>query len=250
MAISDAAKRNHERLFPGHVSTLAVSDPEFVELFDNWAFDEVQDAAPMGPQLRMMVQLAALIACHAVSEYRIMLGAALHVGVTPVSAKEILYQAVPYVGMGRAFDFLHATNDVLRERGVTLPQPGQATTDARNRFELGREVQTRIFGDRIEQMAAQAPQDQAHIQRFLSANCFGDFYTRGGLDLATRELLTFAMLAALGGCEPQLAGHVAGNVAMGNQRPLLVAVLTQLLPFIGYPRTLNALRVVNENTSA
>lgn len=250
MAITDAARRNHEQLFPGHVSTLAVTDPELVELFDNWAFDEVQDAAPMDLQLRLMVQLAALIACHAVNEYRVMLGAALDVGVTPIGTKEILYQAVPYVGMGRAFDFLHATNDVLRERGVTLPLPAQATTDARNRFERGRQAQTRIFGDRIEQMAAQAPEDQAHIQRFLGANCFGDFYTRGGLDLATRELLTFAMLAALGGCEPQLAGHVAGNVAMGNQRSLLVAVLTQLLPFIGYPRTLNALRVVNENTSA
>jgi 4-carboxymuconolactone decarboxylase len=250
MAMTEAAKRSHQHLFPGHVSTLAVTDPELIELFDNWAFDEVQDAAPMDLHLRMMVQLAALIACQAVNEYRVMLGAALQVGVTPVGAKEVLYQAIPYVGMGRAFDFLHATNDVLRERGVALPLPGLATTDARNRFEHGREAQKRIFGDRIEQMAVQAPQDQAHIQRFLAANCFGDFYTRDGLDLATRELLTFAMLAALGGCEPQLAGHVAGNVAMGNQRALLVVVLTQLLPFIGYPRTLNALRVVNENTSA
>lgn len=250
MTITEAAKRNHEQLFPGHVSTLEVTDPELVERFDNWAFDEVQDAAPLDLHLRLMVQLAALIACHAADEYRIMLGAALDVGVTPVVAKEILYQAVPYVGMGRAFDFLHATNEVLRERGIVLPLPRQATTDGGNRFERGREAQTRIFGHRIDQIAAQAPQDQAHIQRFLAANCFGDFYTRGGLDLATRELLTFAMLAALGGCEPQLAGHVAGNVAMGNPRPLLVAVLTQLLPFIGYPRTLNALRVVNENTSA
>jgi 4-carboxymuconolactone decarboxylase len=31
--------------------------------------------------------------------------------------KEIIYQVVPYVGMGKAFDFLHATNDVLTERG-------------------------------------------------------------------------------------------------------------------------------------
>jgi 4-carboxymuconolactone decarboxylase len=54
------------------------------------------------------------------------------------------------------------------------------------------------------------------------------------------------MLAAMGGCEPQLAGHVAGNVAVGNDRVVLVSTLTQLLPFIGYPRTLNALRVVNE----
>lgn len=49
--------------------------------------------------------------------YRVILGAALIVGVTPVEVKEIIYQVVPYVGMGKAFDFLHATNDVLTERG-------------------------------------------------------------------------------------------------------------------------------------
>jgi 4-carboxymuconolactone decarboxylase len=97
-------------------------------------------------------------------------------------------------------------------------------------------------------MRAAAPADQRHIQDFLAANCFGDYYTRGGLDLKTRELLTFAMLAAMGGCEPQLAGHLAGNLAVGNDRAVLVSTITQLLPFIGYPRTLNALRVINEGT--
>jgi len=40
-----------------------------------------------------------------------------------------------------------------------------------------------------------------------------------------------------------------GNLAVGNDRQVLIDTLTQLLPFIGYPRTLNALRVVNEGTS-
>jgi 4-carboxymuconolactone decarboxylase len=79
--------------------------------------------------------------------------------------------------------------------------------------------------------------------------CFGDYYTRYGLDLSTRELLTFAILASLGGCEPQLAGHVAGNLAVGNDRQILISTITQLLPFIGYQRTLNAIRVINEGTS-
>jgi 4-carboxymuconolactone decarboxylase len=56
------------------------------------------------------------------------------------------------------------------------------------------------------------------------------------------------MLAALGGCEPQLRGHVAANVNVGNDRARVLAVLTQLIPFIGYPRTLNALRVLDEVT--
>ncbi len=80
----------------------------------------------------------------------------------------------------------------------------------------------------------------------LTANCFGDHLTRTGIDVRTRELLTFAMLISLGGCEPQARGHVAANVNVGNDRAALLDVITQLLPFIGYPRTLNALGVINE----
>jgi 4-carboxymuconolactone decarboxylase len=44
-----------------------------------------------------------------------MLGAALTVGVSPIEVKEIVYEAVPYVGMAKVFDLLHATIDVLTE---------------------------------------------------------------------------------------------------------------------------------------
>jgi 4-carboxymuconolactone decarboxylase len=196
---------------------------------------------------RLMVQLAALVAVQGVSEYRVMLGGALTVGVTPVEAKEIVYQAVPYVGMGKAYDFLHATNEVLTARGVELPLPGQSTTTPQTREEKGLAVQKIIVGaDRVDAMYASAPADEMHIQRYLSANCFGDHYTRTGLDLPTRELLTFAMLITMGGCEPQAKGHVAANLNVGNDRQTLLSVATQLLPFIGYPRTLNAIRLIDE----
>ena len=95
-------------------------------------------------------------------------------------------------------------------------------------------------------MHANAPVDQEHIQRLLTANCFGDHYTRSGVDVPTRELLTLAMLVALGGCDPQVKGHVAANLHVGNDRARLIDVVTQLLPYIGYPRTLNALRAIDE----
>ena len=134
-----------------------------------------------------------------VSEYKVLLGGALTVGVTPVEVKEIVCQAVPYVGIARAFDFLHATNEILRDRGVALPLGGQSTTDPDTRHRDGLALQRSIFGDRIDQNYASAPEDQRHIQEYLSANCFGDYYTRTGLDVPARELLTFAMLLSLGG---------------------------------------------------
>jgi 4-carboxymuconolactone decarboxylase len=247
MAISETAQRNHDELFPGHVSALKVTDPELTEVFDNFAFDETLKHSPLDVRTRLMVQLAALIGAQALSEYRVMLGAALTVGVTPVEAKEIVYQAVPYAGLGKVLDFLHATNDILTERGVPLPLDGQSVTTPGTRAEQGRAVQERIVGaDRVAAMYAGAPADELHFQRFLSANCFGDYLTRGGLGLPARELLTFALLAALGGCDPQVRAHVAANLNVGNDRAALLGVITALLPFIGYPRTLNALAAVNE----
>jgi 4-carboxymuconolactone decarboxylase len=246
MAISEAARKNHDQLFPGHVSTLKVTDPELIEVFDNFAFDEVLRHSRLDTRTRLMVQLAALIACQAPREYRVMLGAALTAGVTPIEVKEIVYQAVPYAGMGTVFDFLHATNDVLTERGVRLPLDGQATTTPATRAEKGRAVQEQIVGAaRVEGMYASAADDELHFQQFLSANCFGDHLARTGIDVPMRELLTFALLASLGGCDPQVRGHVAANLNVGNDRQLLIGVITVLLPFIGYPRTLNALAAIN-----
>ena len=247
MTISEVARKNHAELFPGHVSTLKVTDPELIEYFENFAFDEVLRYGSLDSKTRLMVQLASMIACQALREYRIMLGAALTAGVTPVEVKEIVYQAVAYVGMAKVFDFIHATNDVLTEREIQLPLEGQSTTAPESRAERGLAVQKEIVGaDVIDQMYSSASEDEIHFQRLLSANCFGDNYTRTGIDLRTRELLTFAMLISLGGCEPQAKGHAAANLNVGNDRQLLLAVITQLLPFIGYPRTLNALRVINE----
>lgn len=246
MAMSKAAEKNHEALFPNHTSTLKVTDPEFIELFDNFAFDEVIAATNLDIKTRLMVILASLIAQQTLSEFKVMLGAALNVGVTPIEIKEIVYQSVPYVGIAKAFDFIHATNDILQSRGIKLPLEGQSTTTPENRFERGLALQKSIFGDRIDTMRQQAPANQLHIQDFLSDNCFGDYYTRTGLDVKTRELLTFAILMSLGGCEPQLKGHIQGNVNVGHDKEFLLSVVTQLMPYNGYPRTLNAIRCINE----
>ena len=247
MAISDAARRHHDELFPGHVSTVATTDPELIEYFDNFAFDEVLQHGDLDVRTRLIVQLAALVASQALAEYRTMLGAALTVGVTPVEVKEIVYQAVAYVGMGKVYDFLHTTNEVLTERGIELPLPGQSTTTPETRLEKGRFVQGEVIGHAaVDALYATTPADLAHIQRYLSGNCFGDHLTRTGLDLVTRELITFSFLISLGGCDPQVKSHVRGNSNVGNDRARLIEVVTQLLPLIGYPRSLNAINAINE----
>ena len=246
MSISETARKNHEELFPHHKSTLRFTDPELVEVVDNFAFDEVLSYGNLDTRTRLMVILASLIAQQTLSEYRILLGGALNVGVTPIEVKEIVYQSVPYVGIAKALDFIHATNEILESRGIKLPLEGQTTITPATRLEKGRALAKSIFGTTIDEMYEQSPKNQIHMQKYLSANCFGDFYTRTGLDIKMRELLTFSMLLSLGGCEPQVKAHIQGNVNVGNNKETLLSVFTQLLPYLGYPRTLNAMRCLNE----
>jgi Uncharacterized conserved protein, contains double-stranded beta-helix domain len=246
ISLTNAAIKNHEELWPGYQSKAKQTDPELIEIFDNFAFDEVINYGNIDTKTQVMMIMGSTIAQGALTEYKMFVNGALNVGVTPVEIKEILYQSVAYVGVVKVIDFIYAANEILKEKGIELPIKGQSTTDRETRFEKGLALQKDIFGDMIDKMYEQSPKNQLHIQKYLSANCFGDYQTRTGLDTKTRELLTFSMLISMGGTESQVKGHILGNVKVGNDKETLLSVTTQLLPYIGYPRTLNALKCLNE----
>ena len=41
MPVTENEKKYHEKMFPGYKSDFLRTDPEFIERFDNFAFDEV-----------------------------------------------------------------------------------------------------------------------------------------------------------------------------------------------------------------
>ena len=220
---------------------LHTTDPEFAERFEYFAFTEVpnDESARLDEKTRFMAILAALIGCGGTDAYREMLPKALENGITPIMAKEIVYQATDYLGYGRMLPFLNCTNEIFKERNISQPLPCQATATLENRLSKGTEAQAEIFGEHMKEAWK-----SGHINRWLAENCFGDYYTRKGLSLSERELITFCFLAAQGGCEPQLIAHSKGNMNMGNDREFLIRVISQCLPYIGYPRSLNAISCV------
>ena len=222
---------------------LRETDPEFMERFEHFAFDEAvnESGQELDPVERHMAILATLLGCQGKELFKEELPAAIDAGVTPVMAKEIVYQAVDYLGIGRVRPFLDITNEVFESLKISLPLPSQSTTTPENRLEKGAQTQADIFGPHmLEAWKA------GHINRWLAANCFGDYYTRGGLDLKQREMITFCFLAAQGGCEPQLTGHAKGNMNLGNDKAFLIKVVSQCLPYIGYPRSLNAISCISK----
>lgn len=233
---------------PASGELLSVTDAEYLNRFEAFAFNEVvaQTSDRLDERTRSICYLATLLGCQGIDEYRELLPKALENGVSPVEVKEIVYQATAYLGMGRVRPFLTATNEIFVQRGITLPLPSQTKTTMENRREAGTQAQVDCFGEGMRDFWKSGPEDSRHINKWLADNCFGDYYTRSGLDIRTRELITFCFLAAQGGCEPQLKGHIAGNYHVGNDKDFLIAVISSNLPFIGYPRTLNALNCIRE----
>ena len=250
MDISEFAKQYQAKMFGGENCPLAETDPEFVERFSNFAFDEVVNSGELDGKTRFLAILATLLGCQGIDGFRVMLPAALNFGVTPVEAKEVVYQAVAYLGIGRVLPFLNASNEILRARGVKLPLEGQARTTTENRLQAGEQAQIDIFGEGMRGFAETGRDTNGQVNKWLVDNCFGDYYTRGGLDYKQREMITFCFLAAQGGCEPQLTSHAAANMRVGNGREFLIQIVSQCLPYIGYPRSLNALRCVNDAAKA
>lgn len=246
MSISKKAQAYHDKMFPGYESKLLVTDPEFIEFFDNFAFDQVVNNDDLDDHTRFIAILATLLGCQGIDEFNAMLIAAYNFGVTPVEMKEIVYQATAYLGIGRVYPFLHAVNNFCVENNITLPLEKQSTTTPENRLEKGIETQVAIFGDSMKDYYKSGDPIAKHINYWLADNCFGDYYTRTGLDHKQREMITFCFLAAQGGCEPQLTSHASANMKIGNDEHFLVKIISQCIPYIGYPRTLNALRCIKD----
>ncbi len=219
------------------------TDPEYAEILERFMRDEAVngDEVRLPARPHYLAVLAALMGCGGTEAYRELLPEALERGISPVAVKEVIYQATDYLGYGRVLPFLRVTNEVLTAGGVSLPLAGQAAVTQENRLEQGVQAQAEIFGERMRQ-AWQA----GTVNRWLAENCFGDYYTRRGLSLPERELITFCFLAAQGGCEPQLTAHAKGNMAIGNDAEFLTRVVLNCLPYIGYPRSLNALACVKK----
>lgn len=115
-----------------------------------------------------------------------------------------------------------------------------------NRYEKGvnklKEVDGKGGDEVVESLKDIAPDLGKYIIEFA----FGDIYTRPALDLKQRELITLSSLTTLGGCEKQLKVHINGALNVGISKEEIIEVFLQCIPYVGFPRVLNAVFVVKE----
>jgi len=242
----ERSRQKYAELFGNAEFSTFVTDPEFEDILIRFIFGDVFYHGSLTDRQRELILLVVLTTSQTLPQLRDHVGAALKVGLTPVEIKEAIYHCAPYIGFPKTLNAVSQANDVFKEKNIHLPLESQKQVDEDDRFEKGLELQVTIFGDAIHQSQQNAPENQKHIQEYLSAFCFGDIYTRNALDLKTRELLTLCILSTLGGCENQIKSHIQGNLNVGNDQNVMIEAITQCLPYMGFPRTLNAINCVNE----
>jgi len=243
---TELSQKKFEELFGKHTGPLEETDPDLQEMLNRFVFGEIFYQGDLSDKLRELITIVVLTTSQTLEQLQAHVFAALNVGVSPVEIKEAVYQCAPYLGFPKTLNALQKVNEVFKSAKISLPVESQKTVTEESRFDEGLKVQKSIFGDIIDKMRQNAPENQKHIQNYLSAFCFGDIYTRRTLDLKTRELLTLCILSALGGCESQVKSHVNGNRSVGNDKNTMLTAITQCLPYMGFPRTLNAMACVNE----
>ena len=113
-----------------------------------------------------------------------------------------------------------------------------------DRYERGEKLLREIDGDKVaDNLIARYENFAPDFTRYLVEFAFGEIYAREG-DLKHRELIAIASLATMGGCEGQLETHVHGAFNVGLTEGEIVEAVMTLIPYIGFPKALNAMSVV------
>lgn len=243
----EETKKTYHQLFGGEALTGTGTDPELMKILQKFIFGDVFHTGVLNEKQRELITIVTLVTQQTLPQLKAHTAAALNVGVTPIEIREAVYQCAPYIGYPKTLNALGVMNEVFKEKGIQIPLENQATTTDENRFEKGKTIQDTLYGDEIKKMMQTLPGNFKEIvPQFLTEHNFGDYYTRGGLNIKTRELLMYCVVATLG-AEFQLKAHAKGAMKAGNTKDELVAAMVQCMGYIGFPNTINAIKIINNN---
>lgn len=239
------AEQKYEQLFASKRSA-DPTDPELMNILQNFIFGEIFYIGSLDDKTRELITVAALTTLQTLPQLKAHVNAALNVGNTPVEIRETIYQCAPFIGFPRTLNAVAVLNDVLREKGIKLPRENQATVTEESRFSAGKQIQQPLYGNEIKTAMRRLPKEYAKaVPDILTKFCFGDFYTRKGLSIRQRELLSLVVLTTLG-AEKQLNAHIIGNLKAGNNKETLLAAMVQSAPYIGLPDVMTAVNLIKE----
>ena len=242
----EVCKQNYHTLFGGEALTGQGTDPEMMDILQKFIFGEVFRTSNLTMKQREMITCITLATMQTLPQLKAHAGAALNVGVTPEELREVMYLTAPFIGFPKMLNAVATVNEVFKERGISLPLEKQGTVTEENRHETGKAIQDKLYPGGITSVMEGLPGYMGKdVEQFLTDYFFGEIYSRGALDLQTRELLGYCVLTTLE-AESQLQSHYHGNINVGNTPETLTAAVIQCLPYIGFPAAIKALRIIKQ----
>lgn len=242
----EICKDNYNKLFGGEALTKTGSDAEMMAILQKYIFGEIFTVGELDMKTREMITVVSLSTQQTLPQLKAHINAALNVGVSPVELREAIYQCAPFIGFPKTLNAITVLNEVFKERGIQTPLEGTMTVKEQDRFKEGHKIQNELYGDEILQSMKGLPDNMGEdVARMLTEVCFGDFYTRKGLDVKTRELLVLSILVTTGDIQT-LKSHIVGNMKVGNDAKTIAAVIIQVMPYTGFPKALAALKTLKQ----
>lgn len=245
----EICKQNYRTLFGGEALTGQGTDPEMMDILQKFIFGEVFQTGDLTLKQREMITCITLATMQTLPQLKAHAGAALNVGVTPEELREVMYLTAPFIGYPKMLNAVGVVNEVFQERGISLPLKKQGAVTESNRHETGKKIQDKLYPGGIASAMEGLPGDMGKdVEQFLTDYFFGEIYSRGALDLQTRELLGYCVLATLE-ADSQLHSHYHGNINVGNTSEMLTAAIIQCLPYIGFPAAIKALGIIRKESA-
>ena len=228
-------------VFGGVLMSADIEDTTLKAIFENFEKNSKNDTiqAGLSPRQIELSNLAVIIASGSLRLWQERLEKS---GLKADEIMELLRQSTAYLGMARIREFIFVTSEIYKRKGVKITD--FALESDENRLKNGQNLQIELFGSATTQSMSG---DYAQIGRYLSQNCFGDYYTRTEiLSLIEREIITFFLLAAQGDTSAQMKAHAKAIFLQGLNKEKLIALINANIALIGYPRSLNATAAVIE----
>ncbi|MEV5839490.1 carboxymuconolactone decarboxylase family protein [Nocardia sp. NPDC052112] len=254
---------------PAVLDSLADIAPDLGRMTVEFGYGDVLSRPGLTLRQRQLATVAALAAMgNAAPQLRFHIDGALNVGCAREEIVETLIHLTVYAGFPAALNALTAAREVFNARtdlpapaepapsrsggtggGASRPMPPQCPPDldspisSGERFARGRVKLAEIDGDVGEAVIASLRDIAPDLGRYIIEYAFGDVYSRPGLDLKTREMVTVAMCTALGTAAPQLGVHIHGLLNVGGTETEVVEIITQMAGYAGFPAALNGIAV-------
>ncbi len=244
MTRTEICKKNYKKLFREEALKTTGDDPEMMLILQKYIFGEIFTIGDLDFKTRELITITILTVQQTLPQLKAHINAALNIDVKPIEIRETIYQCAPFIGFPKTLNALNSFNEILKENNIKTPLENTSTVKEQERYKKGYLLQNKIYGEEIKNSIKDIANGEK-VAKLLTEVCFGDFHTRKGLDIKTRELLIIPILVSNGEIAI-LKSHIKGNLAVGNNQETIIATIIQCLPYVGFPKALTALTMTKE----